>query len=119
MDFLIPILNTLALAIVGILLMVGLVEAPWQILLLILVAATLVSQWLIRHSHLQSALKDLENDDAPIASSSQSGHSKDNAVLSYRGASYTQAQPSSDASITPLEMVGKYRGQFWRSGSHF
>lgn len=139
MDFLIPILNTLALAVALILLMVGLVEAPWQLLLFILVLATVVSQWLIRRSHLQTVLNELENSDSttvtpsslstslidrssvdrsiPSQDVSQPSQSSDSPLL-YRGASYTPPQvldASSDASPFSLEVSGKYRGSCWRS----
>jgi hypothetical protein len=121
MDFLIPILNTLALAAVAILLMVGLIESPWQLLLLILVVATLLSQWLIRRSHLQSVLNDLDKTDAAANTaaniSSKLSRQAEKPTLSYRGANYTQSRSISDGSTTPLEMVGKYRGGLWRSGS--
>ncbi|WP_416676242.1 DUF4278 domain-containing protein [Egbenema bharatensis] len=128
MDFLIPILNAIALGILAILMMVGLIEAPWQVLLLILVLTAVLCQWLIRRNHLQAVLKDLEgNGDSPSTTDSDwfqadeavQRHStptgKDKSQLSYRGASY-QA-PSADRSTHSLEIVGKYRGGLWRSGS--
>jgi hypothetical protein len=120
MDFLLPILNALALAAVLIAVMVGLIESPWQLLLLILVLATLVSQWLIRRNHLQSVLVDLEDSDVQPptgqAKPSKDKENKENKVLSYRGANYTPSS-TDDTSTTPLELVGKYRGGWWRSGS--
>ena len=140
MDFLIPILNTLALAVAAILLIVGLVEAPWQLLLLLLVLATVVSQWLIRRSHLQSVLNELENSDSATApqsplSSSQVGRSlpppdgfpssqSSDSPFLYRGASYTPPQffhrlsDTQDVSFPVLEVSGKYRGSFWKSSSY-
>jgi hypothetical protein len=125
MDFLIPILNTIALGILAILMMVGLIEAPWQVLLLILVLTTVLCQWLIRRSHLQSVLKDLEgNSESKTAANSATFHTdeadrqqstpSDKSQLSYRGASYKP--PSADRAHS-LEIVGKYRGGLWRSGS--
>jgi membrane protein implicated in regulation of membrane protease activity len=120
MDFLLPILNTLALAAVAIAIMVGLVESPWQLLLLILVLATIISQWLIRRSHLQNVLTDLEDSDTHSQTlqgkPSVGKENTENNVLSYRGANYTPSSPNHPPK-TPLELVGKYRGGWWRSGS--
>lgn len=121
MDFFIPILNTLAIAVILILLMVGLMSAPWQVLLLILVLGILAYQWLIRRHHLQSVLKDINatmaerqiRNGQPEATI-QPAEPTFNRVLHYRGASYNAAEPSSESShptVEPtVEIIGQYRG---------
>lgn len=117
MDFLIPILNTLVIAAVFILLMVGLVSAPWQVLLLILVLGILAYQWLIHRHHLEGVLKDINQNleaDAAMSPEEPASHTNpsSNQVLHYRGASYmtSAAPPESELPHTLLEMTGQYRG---------
>jgi membrane protein implicated in regulation of membrane protease activity len=125
MDFLIPIFNTLVIAVAGILLMVGLMSAPWQVLLLILVLGVWLSKWLIRRSQLQEVLEDLDglshsqtatNGQMPL--SSEPAPSIDTTTLSYRGASYmpptNQASENNSESYAEKDAVsGKYRGGIW------
>jgi UPF0716 family protein affecting phage T7 exclusion len=139
MDFLIPIFNTLVIAVAAILLMVGLMSAPWQVLLLILALGVWLSKWLIRRSQLQEALEDLEGLETspvepsqPVANvemplSSVAAAPIDAATLSYRGASYSppQSQAASDNNDDNQDGVqqkdaaseslrsGKYRGGIW------
>lgn len=117
MDFFIPILNTLAIAVILILLMVGLMSAPWQVLLLILVLGILAYQWLIHRHHLQSVLKDINANtaEAEILNSqptetAQSATPTLSRVLHYRGASYEATGPSDEAAHSTAEVIGQYRG---------
>lgn len=116
MDFLIPILNTLAIAVVCILLMVGLMSAPWQVLLLILVLGILAYQWLIHRHHLESVLKDINPSleaDAGTQREEPAPHlESSNQVLHYRGASYTPSvtPPESELPHAVIEITGQYRG---------
>lgn len=131
MDFIIPILNTLAIAIVLILLMVGLMSAPWQVLLLILLLGILAYQWLVRRDHLEGVLADVNADIAKnsVVESSRfatNGSKTDaealapsaelsiDSVLHYRGVSY--APPAtSETLLTTVEITGRYRGGVHKS----
>jgi hypothetical protein len=127
MDFLIPIFNTLVLAVATILLIVGLMSAPWQLLLLILVAGILASKWLIRQSQLQDVLEDIEglessqpiaDIEAPAASPmeqpSPPPQCSDANTLSYRGANYASGSPTApSANQSKSVLSGKYRGGHW------
>lgn len=129
MDFIIPILNTLAIAIVLILLMVGLMSAPWQVLLLILLLGILIYQWLVRRDHLEGVLADVNADIARslvVASRSSTINNTKvqtetlspapelselsiDPVLHYRGASYIPPA-ASETLPTLIEVTGRYRG---------
>lgn len=112
MDFFIPILNTLLIAGLLILLMVGLMFAPWQVLLLILVLGILSYQWLIRRHHLQGALEDINSSletDVEIQSE-EHAESASNQVLQYRGASYSPSTAAPDRIHSMTEVTGQYRG---------
>lgn len=111
MDFFIPILNTLVIAGLLILLMVGLMSAPWQVLLLILVLGILVYQWLIRRHHLQGVLRDLNSvseADVEVQVEETTELALEDQVLQYRGASYSAS--ASDQSHEMVEAMGQYRG---------
>jgi hypothetical protein len=121
MDFFIPILNTLAIAVVLILLMVGLVSAPWQLLLLILILGLLAYQWLIRRNHLQSVLQDLNSNtetngvDSLERQAEETIHMVEPShgqILHYRGISYPApvSEPDAEPSHSGVEITGQYRG---------
>ncbi|WAL62099.1 hypothetical protein [Thermocoleostomius sinensis] len=134
MDFLIPIFNTIVIAVAVILLMVGLMSAPWPVLLSILAIGIWLSKWLIRQSQLQDTLDDLEgfdpapfNPSQPLADADvevslpSSAESIDTTTLSYRGASYspsqnrsaTTAQDGENKDAPETVRSGKYRGGVW------
>lgn len=134
MDFFIPILNTLAIAVVLVLIMVGLVSAPWQVLLLILILGILSYQWLIKRHHLQNVMADLNSNydashipnkaEAPSQTIKRSAEFKQpveseqpaEQVLYYRGATYiSSVSPTSENRADTIEITGHYRGGLHRS----
>jgi len=138
MDFFLPILNTLAIAVALILLMVGLMSAPWQVLLVILLLGILTYQWLVRRDHLEGVLADVnadmakqlatasdrssapfETDAETLAKATESSaelsvDSSVDPVLHYRGATYIPPALSK-ALPTIVEITGRYRGGVHKS----
>lgn len=130
MDFLIPILNMIALAIGVVAILVGLFSAPWQVLLIILLFGILTSRWLIHRSHLEGAIEDIGNletldttqsfEPSPAQNSyAQSSPADQNTFLSYRGNNYKPRllTPDKIAEISFPERSGRYRGVWWKTSN--
>lgn len=120
MDFFIPLINTMALAGLLIVLMVGLVSAPWQVLLLVLIVGLFGIERL-KNLRPPSAIATLDRPspdvENPLASqySSESQPIQENiqdVVFVYRGSTYKPASLSEASDMA--EVSGKYRGQVWR-----
>ena len=109
------------------LVVVGLVEAPWQVLLLGLLAALYGLQRQIWASQLAAQVNELEgpqslvSDVTPPAAPTKSAQVSDENgskppdeghELTYRGIRYRMTQPTPEASTPKVE--GIYRGQRWR-----
>ncbi len=112
------------------LVMVGLVEAPWQLLLLGLLAALYALQrqvgasepLTIGDSHFPASLAtpkaagDQANASAAAEAETGSGDtesSKDSYELTYRGIRYSSTKPSADDLPSDRGIDGVYRGQPW------
>jgi hypothetical protein len=119
MDFFIPLINTIALAGLLIVLMVGLVSAPWQVLLLLLIAGLFGIE---RLKNLRPpaaiAAPDLPSTDVENSLASQCSPESQpiqekiqDVVFVYRGSTY---KPASSETSDLAEVSGKYRGQVWR-----
>jgi hypothetical protein len=122
MDFFIPLFNTMALAGLLLALIVGLVLAPWQVLLLVLIAGLLGIERLKRLPSSTSYTSDPPNDTSGSLSTSltsslpQDGPSKSqDVVFVYRGSTYKV--PSIADNDEPVEISGKYRGQVWKQST--
>lgn len=121
MDFFILIRNLVVAIVLAVALLVGLFSAPWQVLLIILIAGVVMSQWLIERHHLQGEIRDIGNLDASqaLTNSSEgleeadlSAEQHHSPTLSYRGANYTPSANTSekDTEVDAFEALGKYRG---------
>lgn len=99
MEFFVPLFTSLAIAAVLIALLVGLMSAPWQLLLLLLLAGLLGTRWLMYRSHLL---------DLP---SEQATHP---AAASPAEPTPAPAEPASAPSGDPVLI---YRGVVYRQGS--
>jgi hypothetical protein len=118
------------------LLALGLASAPWQVLLLILLAVLLIPQWLLRQNQkvLQGMPIEMPIADAPgtaltphvaqtpVSSDNQSGHTTESSApppdtLVYRGATYSNTTPApvenKSGKYNGNEISGKYRGCTW------
>ncbi|HZG39102.1 MAG TPA: DUF4278 domain-containing protein [Nodosilinea sp.] len=110
------------------LVVVGLVEAPWQVLLLGLLAALYglqrqieASQSVAQASELEGAQAIASNvtpatpacpESAQASDENGSNPSDEGHELTYRGIRYRMTQPTPEASTPKVE--GIYRGQRWR-----
>ncbi|WP_421657187.1 DUF4278 domain-containing protein [Leptothermofonsia sp. ETS-13] len=115
-----PTLAGLLIAIVAaFLLFFGLVLAPWQVLLLLLVLGWMTIWWLMKRNQIGSLLQESED----LVTTSSSEHSDSTATpqvgkdypLVYRGASYQPIlPPATDPPAKIIEISGKYRGSIWK-----
>ncbi|HEY9620784.1 MAG TPA: DUF4278 domain-containing protein [Crinalium sp.] len=120
MDFFIPLINTMALAAILIAFVVGLLLAPWQILLLLLILGLAGIEWLknLQPSRSSHPIKPPSDGDQtvtaqPSPSTLQKTQQKiRDTVLVYRGASYKQPSVIDETEL--VEISGKYRGQIWK-----
>lgn len=114
-------LLTLAGLLIGIvavlLLIMGLISAPWQVLLLLLVIGLVVIWWLMEQNRSRSLPQEAEGvspsnySEAPVESSDPQPMQP----LTYRGTIY---KPKSDSELEVSgkggEISGKYRGSVWK-----
>lgn len=115
----------LALAIV--LLIIGLFISPWPVLLIVLVAALLLSRWLMSQAVsaapsstttvTASVIPPTAPQAPPVPVSPPQAATVTSRVMYYRGVVYQQPNPSSEpGSINDLIAIsGKYRGCTWKS----
>ncbi|MBE9179082.1 DUF4278 domain-containing protein [Oculatella sp. LEGE 06141] len=135
MDTLVPLVNSLALAILLLGVIVGLFLAPWQILLLLLLLGLLLARRLMPSSSalVENAAPDGSSRSEPIAQSPQPSASPQVSVerppapsqptssvsmMVYRGARYRLPQKSEAIVEAPtVERTGKYRGSVCKIAS--
>lgn len=122
MEFFVPLVNTMALAGLLIALMVGLMLAPWQVLLLVLIAGLAGIERLKTLSSSTPHPLDAPSrftDSSPdsliaaqnLSTPQPASEKSQDIIFTYRGSTY---KPPSLADVDDLaEISGKYRGQAW------
>jgi membrane protein implicated in regulation of membrane protease activity len=108
--------------VVGVVLaLVSLISAPWQILLLFLVAVLLLTNRLLAESQKQGEFTSKQDESTSADKSTTSPEAttlqdvaEAEKMLTYRGACYKPPTVPLDG-LTNREVSGKYRGGIWRS----
>ena len=129
MSFFVPIVNAIIMAVGLLLLVTGVVVAPWQIKVIILVLGLVLAQQALRAIQTEdnsSLITDVSSAmaDSPESHRSSKGKKSENqsvsdnrpdvAHLTYRGRSYDKSS-SPSLLLTGKATSGKYRGKPWHS----
>lgn len=117
MDSLASLLSIFAVILAAFALLVGLLSAPWQILLLLLLLGLLNIRRVMRQSHL-SAADAFQAQSMVQPTDSLTPTPSPPPELTYRGASYQLCDLSTSIDATDAshaEVSGKYRGNIWKS----
>ncbi len=115
-----PTLAGLLIAIVAALLLVfGLILAPWQVLLLLLVIGLVAIWWLMKQNQIEDLLQKpgdiVTRDSSENSNSTATPQVSEDYPLVYRGASYQPVvPPTTDPPTQTVEVSGKYRGSIWK-----
>lgn len=118
MDVFLSLVSILGMIVAALALVAGLLSAPWQILLLLLLAGLFGLRWLSAQSDRLSIDIDRqlaqEDTDSFRAVPSPPAFSAPEQALVYRGSRYKLQEEGIEATQS-LEVSGKYRGGLWRS----